>query len=367
MADMIRNYACGHRQAIIKKEETAGNPSNMNRETMIVGKHTAVFQSDGASFSIDDTLYTIFDNLSDGDIVEINERGVLNRTFCYKDSDATIFMTGNCNSNCVMCPASDYERKANYGNRRQTIVEYISMLPPDLRNYVVTGGEPTLNPKLFLDTMKLLSERFPKAEGLLLTNGRSFSVLPFLVDMLEHCPPYLTVAIPLHGSTAELHDEITRVQGSFRQTVRGIYYLLTRHVSVEIRIVVTKVNYRDIIGLCRMIAHTFPSTCRVNFISLEVRGNCYSNRERVYISPKASFQASKEGIKILMGQGIDVGLYNYPLCCVEPGYQFLCKKSISYEKVRYALECERCKIRENCGGVFVSTLKTVHPELYPYR
>lgn len=28
-----------------------------------------------------------------------------------RDSDATVFVTGQCNSNCIMCPASDYERK----------------------------------------------------------------------------------------------------------------------------------------------------------------------------------------------------------------------------------------------------------------
>ena len=106
---------------------------------------------------------------------------------------------------------------------------------------------------------------------------------------------------------------------------------------------------------------------RVNFISLEVRGNCYTNREEVYIDPTLSFMKSREGIEILVENGIDVGLYNYPLCTIEPGFRFLCKKSISPEKVRYAEECENCKSKDFCGGLFVSTLNSVHPVLRPIQ
>lgn len=366
MANMIKDYNCGYRQAVIIKNEDY--PGRQNQcEQLLISENSAIFQSDGNGFKLDDAAQNIFAALSDGDIVEISEKGLINQTFNAYDSDATIFMTGNCNSNCIMCPSSEYERKMEYGDRTGILKEYISMLPADLRNYVVTGGEPTMNPDLFLDIMSLLADRFPRAEGLLLTNGRSLSVLSFLEEMLKHCPPYLTVAIPLHGSTAEIHDSITRVDGSFGQTRQGIKHLFNRKISVEIRIVVTKINQKDIINLCKMIADEYPETFRVNFISLEVRGNCYIHRDKVYIEPKESFLASKDGIKILIKNGIDVGLYNYPLCCVDSGYQFLCKKSISHEKVRFSSECDFCKIRDYCGGIFVSTLKTVKPKLYPYR
>ena len=364
MADILKDYKGGYRQALIVK-----GPNHDTKmpdvEQILLVEDRLVFLSDHYSVPVNESLKALFSEMKEGDIVEISDRGVVFQTFFIEDSDACIFMTGNCNSNCIMCPSSDKERGGNFENRREDIYQYISMLPADLRNYVVTGGEPTLNPGLFLEVMGELAERFPEAEGLLLTNGRSFSVQSFLERMMVKCPPFLTVAIPLHGSNAELHDYITQAKGSFSQTIQGIKNLLSRKVSVEIRVVVTDVNKNDITSLCQLIAREFPSCYRVNFISLEVRGNCYKNREEVYIEPRESFLKSKDGIRTLIKAGIDVGLYNYPLCCIDPGFRFLCKKSISREKVRYAEECEGCKLREYCGGMFVSTLAVRKPVLYP--
>lgn len=366
MAGILKGYHNRFRQAlIVKGADNTGFP--VECEKLRISEDRGVFLSDGYTVQFDEKENRLFSDMIDGDIVSISETGVVNKIFSIADSDATIFMTGNCNSNCIMCPASDYERKENYGDRRDIIREYISMLPPDLKNYVVTGGEPTMNPGLFLDVMQELAVRFPKAEALLLSNGRSMSVCSFVEKMLEHCPPFLTVAIPLHASTAELHDRITNAKGSFEQTMKGIHNLLNKGVSVEIRIVVSKLNRDSITELCSFITNTCSRVLRVNFIGLEVRGNCYTNRDITYISPRQSFQSAKNGIKLLIASGIDVGLYNYPLCCVDEGYRFLCKRSISPEKVRYAPDCEECTVRSYCGGLFISTLKTMHPEVYPIR
>ena len=363
MACVLNNYHSGFRQALICREANNAH----NTEQLIVQGGKVFFLSDNASYELDEKGKCFFSSLSDGDIVSVSERGVVDQVFSAYDSDATIFMTGNCNSNCIMCPSTDHERRRNYGDRRIVLEEFIEMLPNDLRNYVVTGGEPTMKPGLFLDIMAMLAHRFPDAEALLLTNGRSFSVSHFLDQLLQRCPPFLTVGIPLHASNEDLHDQITRASGSFGQTLQGIQNLLRRNVSVEIRVVVTKINCEDVLNLCKFIASKLQGVRRVNFISLEVRGNCFTNREKVYIDPTDSFIKSKEGIEVLVKNGIDVGLYNYPLCSIEPGFRFLCKKSISPEKVRYPVECNDCNSKDFCGGMFASTLNSVHPVLMPIQ
>ena len=364
MAQLLKNYNCGFRQAVVCKTEVYRMQHDHAEQFCISGLR-GFFSSDGSYFDLEPQELEALSILSEGDIVTINSRGVINRVFSIFDSDATIFMTGNCNSNCLMCPSSDYERHLDYGDRGPLIDDYIRMLPTNLRYYVVTGGEPTMKPQLFLTVMRQLATYFPYAEGLLLTNGRSFSISSFLDSMMEHCPPYLTVGIPIHASNPGLHDEITRAHGSFLQTVQGIRNLLDRGISVELRIVVTKMNCNNITSLCNMIVESFSNVLKVNFINLEVRGNCYTNRDMVYIDSGDSFIHSKEGISILVKAGINVGLYNYPLCMVEPGFRFLCKKSISPEKVRYAPLCENCTGRNYCGGLFVSTLKTMNPIVSP--
>ena len=344
MACVLNNYHSGFRQALICRD--ANNAHNTKQ--LIVQGGKVFFLSDNASYELDEKGKCFFSSLSDGDIVSVSERGVVDQVFSAYDSDATIFMTGNCNSNCIMCPSTDHERRRNYGDRRIVLEEFIEMLPNDLRNYVVTGGEPTMKPGLFLDIMAMLAHRFPDAEALLLTNGRSFSVSHFLDQLLQRCPPFLTVGIPLHASNEDLHDQITRASGSFGQTLQGIQNFLRRNVSVEIRVVVTKINCEDVLNLCKFIASKLQGVRRVNFISL-------------------SFIKSKEGIEVLVKNGIDVGLYNYPICSIEPGFRFLCKKSISPEKVRYAVECNDCNSKDFCGGMFASTLNSVHPVLMPIQ
>ena len=128
---------------------------------------------------------------------------------------------------------------------------------------------------------------------------------------------------------------------------------------------IRKINKDDIEHIADLICSKFPSVLRVNLISLEVRGNCFINKNKVYISPKESFEHSRIAIQKLLRNGIDVGLYNYPLCNVDPGYWFLCKKSISPNKVRYPNECDICNVKEKCGGMFITTMKAAKPEIFP--
>ncbi|WP_230399244.1 His-Xaa-Ser system radical SAM maturase HxsC [Novisyntrophococcus fermenticellae] len=353
----LRNYHLGYRQGFVNRGNFVTDQAG---EVITIRDHKIVFGSDQTVFEPDSRAYDRISECNDGDIVNISENGEFYRQFNAFEGDATIFMGGNCNSNCTMCPSSNYERHQKYSNNSDELLNFIDMLPQNLPHFVVTGGEPTMKKELFLEVMDRLAVRIPTAEALLLTNGRSFSARPFLEQMLIKCPPHLLVAVPVHGSCPGVHDAVTRSEGSFNQTMKGIHNLLTYRIAVEIRIVVTKMNCDDLLNVAKLICKDFLNVFCVNFISLEVRGNCVRNKEKVYIDAHASFQKSKHAIDYLIQHGIDVGLYNYPLCCVERGYWFLCKKSISPEKVRYTDACERCAAKEYCGGMFVSTLKSMH-------
>lgn len=330
-----------------------------------------VLARDGFGFLSDHSLYhyqnpsKTLSEMHDGDIIIINERGIAKTIFDANDGDATIFLGGNCNSNCVMCPSSEYERRMDYSENDFILQQYLDLLPAQLKFYTVTGGEPTLNRNSFLWAMQKLSEKFPNANALLLTNGRSFSDINFVNEFFKICPPYLLAGIPLHGASSEIHDQITRSPGSFRQTTKGIRNLLNQGISIEIRIVVTKMNCQNIDAIANLICSEFSEVSYVNFISLEVRGNCYTNREEVVIDPRESFKKCKSAIDMLIDNGINVNLYNYPLCCVDDRYWFLCKKSISPQKVRYSKECTGCILQKACGGMFESTIKTAMPRLEP--
>lgn len=338
------------------------------------GSRLARVGLDGDNVLLGDDGYTVPldsmkspERLSDEDILTIDKQGRGYRLYSNEEHDATVFMTGRCNSNCIMCPTSDKERQIGSGLSDAKLLSYIDMLPADVSHVVVTGGEPTLRPKLFFKVMKKLTDRFPHIETLLLTNGRSLSVGSFFDKLKSYCPPYLCVAIPLHGDTPELHDSITRAPGSFEQTDRGILNLLAAGIAVEIRIVVTRLNQPALNGIADRIIRYYPTVHTVNFIGLETRGNCAKNFAKVYIGHREAFEAMHEAIDALVGAGINTSIYNFPLCDVDAGYWGICRKSISPEKIRFPAACDGCAARDGCGGFFSTTLSMTKPHVRPIK
>ena len=69
----------------------------------------------------------------------------------------------------------------------------------------------------------------------------------------------------------------------------------------------------------------------------------------------------------LMEHGIDVRLYNFPLCKVDRSYWGLCARSITDYKISYLNDCKSCSVRDVCGGVFRSTLNLTGMKLVPIK
>lgn len=323
-----------------------------------------LFSADHYTYVIPQELAGKVQQLDTYDIITIDDRGILDCVFEIANQDATIFITGKCNSNCVMCPTSDNERKQD-GFDDDQIEKLIDMLPSDTPHIVVTGGEPTLRTNLFFHTMEQVADKFQNTEVLLLTNGRSFASLNMVERLLAHCPRLLTIAIPIHGADAQTHDAITQASGSFTQTCLGLSHLLRRKVDIEIRVVVSKLNVEHLSEIADLIAKKFPTATIVNFIGLETRGNCAKNHQNVYIDCRDSFPYVRQAVNILVEHGINTSLYNYPLCAVDEGYRSLCKKSISPWKVRFPAPCNACSAKSYCCGFFDTTLSLAHPAVIP--
>ena len=364
MSWYIKNYNLGPRIAVVKHDCYMHNES-LSETMELTEDNTVKFMSDGKSIAIEPDNRRLFTDLLDGDIVTIDDRGVISRLYDSLSDEATVFMTGQCNSNCIMCPASDNERKFNRGLGSDWLAKYIELLPNGIDYLVITGGEPTLNPPLFFSTLRRLKERFPDAGFLLLSNGRSFVAKKMITELLLDCPKRLRVAIPIHGDTASLHDSISRVEGSFSQTTKGVTNLLENNIEVELRIVVSKLNYRSLNKIATLISQDYRRAIIVNFIGLETLGNCAKYLKQVFIDYVDAFPYIKTAAEILISSGIDVSLYNFPLCTVEPGFWSLCSNSITPSKIRYAEICSECDARSFCGGVFGSTLSAAKPKLSP--
>lgn len=302
-----------------------------------------------------------------GDVISVGEKGYLNRVYDVETSEIDIFVTGQCNSNCVMCPLPEAVRKRHDKKHLEWIKDYIAILPDDVGYINVTGGEPTLARDGFFEILESLRSKFVYSNFQILTNGRSVSDNRFLHKLLEVSPVGTRFAIPLHSADPSIHDSITRAEGSFFQTDRGIKNLIKERQKVEVRIVVSQKNIDSLDETAKYIASNYPGVFCVNYIGMEMMGNAALNKDELWVDYAEVFRASRSGIDYLVNNGIDVQLYNFPLCDINRGYWHIAAKSITDYKIRYMDECEACVVKDICGGFFQSTKQVMKPKVHPIK
>ncbi len=307
------------------------------------------------------------DGYTGGDIAYIGNNSHFGRVYDSVSREIDIFMTNQCNSNCVMCPLPEIVRKKKNEKQIEWIKKYIDILPEDVNYVNVTGGEPTFAKDDLLDIMERLKKKFLYSDFQLLTNGRSLADHGFLNRVIDASPSGIRFAVPIHASNPSIHDAITRSEGSFKQTDKGIRNLLKERQKVEIRVVISRKNLDVLNDTAEYISRNYPGLFCVNYIGMEMMGNAALNRESLWVDYSEAFNSAKYGIDYLVRNGIDVQLYNFPLCDINRGYWHIAAKSITDYKVRYMDECEQCAVKEICGGFFQSTKQIMKPKVHPIK
>lgn len=330
---------------------------------LYVNNQETVLFPENVYLSASKTCMQILQKFNNYDVLEIWENGTICRRYNDKSDDNYFFITSGCNSNCVMCPSSDASRKNVPQTNVGDLITLARHIPADAPHLTITGGEPFLIGEKIFPFLQCLKEQFPVTEFLFLTNGRVFAIEKYLQKFIKNTPDNTVVAIPIHGSCNQIHDSITRANGSFQQTKRGIQQLLRHNIRVEIRLVVSKLNIHDFDHLVDLIIERFKGISYVSIIAMEMTGNARVNQDLVWMPYKASFSAISGAVRKLIVNGINVKLYNFPICTVEKPFWTLCEKSISTNKVRFAETCDVCKYKAACSGVFAGTFHLEKDEL----
>ena len=273
------------------------------------------------------------------------------------ESSALVYVTNQCNSNCIMCPDSVKLRTRPNEVTMENLLEQIGEINPEAEHVDITGGEPTLLKEQLPELIEAVFRQAPDAEVLMLSNGRSFAAGGYTERFSAFAHRRLKIEIPIHGDCAELHDRIAGCPESFVQTRAGIHHLLEAGVEVGIRIVVSRMNYSRLNELIRFISREFSEIKYVNLMGMEVLGNAWKNREQVWIEFDEVKDSLQQAVEQCFACGIIPSLYNYPLCLFDRKYWYCYRNSISDYKIRYFEECEKCTEKSRCGGFFASTYR----------
>lgn len=310
--------------------------------------------SHGNKFSFSEK---VIDGCRKGDVYQ-QEENYYKKLFSGETESACLFVTNKCNSNCYMCPDSEYARKKDLKIEKEDLLNYVMVLPSDLPYLDITGGEPTL---LGMDLPYILKEIFSHFEDvhvMILSNGRAFADTNYTAAFSLFQSKEILFEIPIHGFNIKTHDLITQAKGSFDQTMCGIKNLIACEISVGIRIVVSKLNIKFIHKIVQMIGNEFKQIRTINIMGLEMLGNAFLHRESVWIEFEEISKYLQKIIELCFLYGIEPRLYNFPLCMFEEKYWTVYRKSISPHKIVYLDECADCPYRMSmCGGFFASTAR----------
>ena len=286
----------------------------------------------------------------EGDVVLITNKGEIIFLYEINSLHNAIFATERCNHRCIMCPQPPIESETD---KTPFNLKLISLMDKNTRELGITGGEPTLIGDKLFDLIRQIQKYQPKAAISLLTNGVKFANESYAMKLAMCKHHDLQIDIPIFSDIAEEHNSIVGVK-TFYKTVQGLYNLALFNLQIGLRIVIHKLTYKRLPQLADYIYHNFPFVSQVAFMQMETTGNASTNIDELWIDPYNYNEELKQAVLLLANRGIRTFIFNAQLCVLPSEMREFAIASISDWKDDYLPECDGCKLRERCGGLFAS-------------
>tara|TARA_Y100000813_G_scaffold161689_1_gene122216 strand:+ start:7372 stop:8508 length:1137 start_codon:yes stop_codon:yes gene_type:complete len=289
-----------------------------------------------------------------GDVVHIKENGFIRVLFRPNSEHNTIFTTDQCNSNCLMCsqPPKNIDDIEYYFNINKHLID---LIPSSTKQLGITGGEPTLLGNLFFELIKQINTSLPETNIHILSNGRKFGWKSYSDKFSNVKKDKIVIGIPLYSDVEELHNYVVQDRNAFYETVQGIQNLERNNIAVEIRVVLHKVTITRIKQLSEFIWNNFPFVDHVAFMGLEYTGYTHHNYDKLKYDIKQYYDTLIYSVDFLHNMGLNISLYNLPLCVIPPTLWNFARKSISDWKKTNNKECLSCSLVNECSGVFATS------------
>jgi MoaA/NifB/PqqE/SkfB family radical SAM enzyme len=266
-------------------------------------------------------------------------------------------VTEACPLKCWHCSvnAGDFKkRNIDYGVASSLIEEFAELGGKAL---ILTGGEPLCNPSLLqiAHAAKTTHLRvFLYTTGLTISNGRIQAAAEKLQEIAELIDVFVFC---LHGATAHIHDNITRVLGSFNATLKAIRYVLYLRKQVIVHHVPLRLNAGELLPLCALLENYGITSLKLLRFVPQGRGE--TNRSRLELDSGGVYHLTNEiaiAWERFRSLSIDLGTPYAPLGSTRNGS---CKAGWGTLSVNASLECSPCDgFKTILGGAFNEPLSS---------
>jgi len=264
-------------------------------------------------------------------------------------------LTFKCNNNCLSCIYNmELADKLKVGQPKEESIKKVidGVRPGDTLG--LTGGEPTIR-DIFFRILKYARKKDPEMNVFIVSNGRMFSYMEFAEKTAGIGLVNLRIGIALYGHDKATHEAVTRIPGSFGQTIRGVENLLGLGVPVELRIIVSRLNYRKLEDIAAYVANNLKGVYRVVFINMKYTGNAYKNRKMLFVKYKNLAPYAQKAADILAKNKVEVKLFHFPLCIIQRKYWDLAKGVTKQEsELMFAKACGGCDVKDECPRIWKS-------------
>lgn len=285
-----------------------------------------------------------------------------------------------CNHNCFFCPCgkkTDLPSFASY----EDIITAIDQGVKERRieNITLSGGEPTLHPR-FNDILKHC-QNCGLSIGIL-SNGETFSDPQKLEQFFAGINPRnISVTTAIHSIFPKSHEQVTCVSGSYNRTIQGLLNIMRKGISVTVKQVISKWNYRDLPEFVDFVYRAFGPRVSITLCGMDFCGMTQDQTAAVAVD----FASIRQGLEPALDLVISlrkqfnafphVTVADLPLCCVDPYYWGFFTKVSRGDLSQYSApskrtgtvsthvdiqndcdiffeDCKRCCVSDNCPGAW---------------
>jgi His-Xaa-Ser system radical SAM maturase HxsC len=335
--------------ALIRRDGDVAAARNSGFSTAIVFEPCSTTRA--TDFALAVHLDQQFGYLADGDVLALDPASGRFRVLYRRGSkNNTFLVTERCNHYCLMC--SQPPRKVNDGWIVDEISGCIDLIDPATVSIGFTGGEPLLEGNRFLSLLTKMRDRLPTTSVHVLTNGRAFADDSVATAWAEIRHPDLMAGIPIYAAVDHIHDYVVQAQGAFDETVLGILRMKDKGQRVEVRCVLHSITAPRLKQTCEWFARNLPFVDHIALMGLENTGFALANQDLLWIDPLDYADDLANGVQTLRAAGVNVSVYNLPLCVLDRSVWDVAVQSISDWKNAYLPVCDECGVRDRCSGFF---------------
>lgn len=287
-----------------------------------------------------------------GDVAYADGKGKIRIVLSQLANANTLLVTEQCDNLCLFCsqPPRNVNDEILFAYAAQSIIAFNSD-----KMIGISGGEPLLKKKYILNLFKNLNQFANVTPLHILSNGRAFKDRNFVDNFYElNKDRRVLVGVPLYGSNSRTHDKLVNSDGAWGETIAGLINAGSKGVELEIRIIPTQFNYKEISSIIELVLTCCNHITRISIMNLEQIGWAKKNWSELYIEPRYYQDELVKSCKMSKRFGTDISLFNYPLCHIPDEVHEYARKSISDWKNAYEDSCNTCVLKIECGGFFTS-------------